>query len=126
MVTTGPVGIWKVAGAIRRRRGSALLNRGFAEGAEYVNNRKTQGWRKTCGHRAEVVPCVVLDPFGGSGTVGVVAQRLGGREALVDLSGSYLEMAKDRIGVTTLPLGFSGLEEGSPSPQSSPVKGEEA
>lgn len=39
---------------------------------------------------------LVLDPFAGSGTVGLVAQRLGRRAVLVDLSGEYLEQAKRR------------------------------
>lgn len=39
----------------------------------------------------------VLDPFGGSGTVGVVADRLGRDAVLIDLNGAYVAMAERRI-----------------------------
>lgn len=38
----------------------------------------------------EPVPCVVLDPFAGSGTVGMVAQSLSRRAVLIDLSADYI------------------------------------
>jgi site-specific DNA-methyltransferase (adenine-specific) len=38
----------------------------------------------------------VLDPFAGSGTVGVAALRLGCRATLVDIDASYCELAKRR------------------------------
>lgn len=40
----------------------------------------------------------VLDPFGGSGTVAVVAQALGRRAVLIDLSADYCRQAIERIG----------------------------
>lgn len=40
---------------------------------------------------------VVLDPFAGSGTVGLVAQRLGRKAVLIDLSEEYLAQAIARI-----------------------------
>jgi DNA modification methylase len=39
----------------------------------------------------------VLDPFGGSGTVGEVALEYGRRAILIDLKPEYIEMAKKRI-----------------------------
>lgn len=57
----------------------------------------TIGWRPTCDHDAEPVPCTVLDPFAGSGTVGVVALRHGRRFVGLDLSRAYCEMARRRI-----------------------------
>jgi DNA modification methylase len=39
---------------------------------------------------------VVLDPFGGSGTTGMVAQSLGRRAVLIDLNGDYLVQAMRR------------------------------
>jgi tRNA1(Val) A37 N6-methylase TrmN6 len=46
---------------------------------------------------ADPVPCVVLDPFAGSGTSLMVADRLG-RDAIgIELSESYAEMARRRI-----------------------------
>ena len=40
---------------------------------------------------------MVLDPFGGSGTVGVVAEKLGRNSILIDLNIDYCEMAYRRI-----------------------------
>jgi DNA modification methylase len=45
----------------------------------------------------ETVPCVVCDPFAGTGTVPVVAQTLGRRSIGIDLSEEYLKIAKKRI-----------------------------
>jgi len=58
---------------------------------------KTIGWQPTCkcGHK-ETVPCVVLDPFGGSGTTKNVADRLGRRGIMCELKMEYIEMAKKR------------------------------
>lgn len=40
---------------------------------------------------------VVLDPFGGAGTVGLVAEQLGRSSILIDLNADYCRMAMDRI-----------------------------
>jgi DNA modification methylase len=47
---------------------------------------------------------VVLDPFAGSGTTGLVAQRLSRRAVLIDLNGEYLEQVMDRN--RDIPLGL--------------------
>jgi DNA modification methylase len=39
----------------------------------------------------------VLDPFGGAGTVGLVADRLGRNATLIELNPEYAEMARERI-----------------------------
>lgn len=39
----------------------------------------------------------VLDPFGGAGTVGLVADSLGRDAVLIELNPSYAEMATHRI-----------------------------
>lgn len=46
---------------------------------------------------ADPVPCLVLDPFGGSGTTAMVARRLGRDYILVDASEEYAAMARQRI-----------------------------
>lgn len=59
----------------------------------------TTGWEPTCEHRdAPVRPCVVLDPFCGSGTTGVVALRHGCSFVGIELSESYAHLARERIG----------------------------
>lgn len=40
---------------------------------------------------------VVLDPFGGSGTTGLVADRLGRKAILIELNPDYVKMAQKRI-----------------------------
>lgn len=57
---------------------------------------------------ALVEPCIkagsavgdtVLDPFGGSGTVGVVAERLGRGSVMVELNAEYIDIIKARFGI---------------------------
>ncbi len=50
----------------------------------------TRGWKPRCSCNAPVVPCVVLDPCAGQGTVGLVAQEYGRRALLMEVSASYL------------------------------------
>jgi DNA modification methylase len=45
---------------------------------------------------------MVLDPFCGSGTTGVVCQALGRRFVGVDLSEAYLQLARERTGAKAL------------------------
>jgi DNA modification methylase len=58
----------------------------------------TLGWRQTCrcpGH--EPVPCTVLDPFAGSGTTLIAADRLGRDAVGVELKSQYVAMAQRRV-----------------------------
>jgi len=58
----------------------------------------TIGWQSCrCDLKAAPVPCLVLDPFAGSGTVGVVALRLGRSFVGIELKPEYCEMARRRI-----------------------------
>lgn len=61
--------------------------------------RETVGWKETCTcHNADqVVPCTVLDPFGGYGTTMVVAERLQRDSIYIDLKAEYAEKARKRI-----------------------------
>lgn len=60
---------------------------------------RTTGWTPTCDcPPAEPVPCVCLDPFGGSGTVAAVACPIGRNAIICEISPEYAAMAEDRIG----------------------------
>lgn len=64
---------------------------------------KTKGWEPTCKCNAPVKPCIVLDPFSGSGTTGMVARQLGRSYVGLDLSLTYiLDCAKDRLSLNEL------------------------
>jgi DNA modification methylase len=63
-----------------------------------ANPPKTTGWAPSCAcPPADPAPCVVLDPFGGSGTTGLVADRLGRDATLIELNPEYAEMARRTI-----------------------------
>ncbi len=71
-----------------------------------IRDKLTLGWRATCDCGAgEPVPAIVLDPFVGSGTTGIVAIRNGRRFIGVDLSYSYLhDIARKRLAVNQVTL----------------------
>ncbi|EQD56625.1 DNA methylase N-4/N-6 domain protein, partial [mine drainage metagenome] len=55
------------------------------------------GFRKHCACRtARTVPCLVLDPFAGSGTVLAMARRLGRRSIGIELNPDYVTLARRR------------------------------
>lgn len=59
---------------------------------------ETVGWRPTCKcNDARVVPCVVLDPFAGSGTTLAVAAELGRVGVGCELNPEYIKLAEERI-----------------------------
>jgi DNA modification methylase len=58
---------------------------------------RTIGWSPSCSCNADVVPCTVLDPFGGSGTVGAIAKMFGRQAVLIELNAKYRPMIKRRI-----------------------------
>ena len=53
--------------------------------------------------------CVVLDPFGGAGTTGLVADRLGRDAILIELNPEYAHMAEMRISEDAGPM-FARVE----------------
>jgi len=60
-------------------------------------SRKTLGW-SVCGCNFGFVPGVVLDPFFGSGTTGLVAKKLGRNFIGIEINKEYVEIAKKRLG----------------------------
>jgi DNA modification methylase len=63
----------------------------------WVTQVETLGWKPTCEHRDGTKRCVVLDPFAGSGTVGVVCASSGRDFIGIELNSEYAAMARRRI-----------------------------
>jgi DNA modification methylase len=84
-------------------------NRAFSNTSGVTAERETLGWRPTCrcvatapdlaalGMPDPPVPCRVLDPFAGSGTTLIAADRLGRDAVGVELKSQYVAMAQRRI-----------------------------
>ena len=62
--------------------------------------KKTVGWETPCECSASVVPCTVIDPFGGSGTTGAVSLELGRNAVLIELNPEYVKLIHQRCNVT--------------------------
>ena len=123
------------ARVVKKHKASAFYNTTEYKGRDNINGIRrndtdraggfygactnTLGWRQTCDHDAEPVPCIVLDPFAGSGTTGEACRMLPNPRRFVglDLSGDYLcdfalpraERKQTKDSITELPL-FKGLE----------------
>jgi len=88
------------------------------EGPRFVS--RTTGWRPSCSCPGldgdapgsacndaanwPTVPQIVLDPFGGSGTVGQVAYRMGRDYILCELNPDYLPHIDKRMDAEAMPL----------------------
>jgi DNA modification methylase len=59
--------------------------------------RETLGWEPSCRHQDDSGRCLVLDPFAGSGTVGVVVRWHGRNFIGIELNADYCVMARRRI-----------------------------
>ena len=69
--------------------------------------RKTLGWGATCKCKgADIVPCVVLDPFHGAGTTGVVAKELRRRYIGTEIKEEYVKISIKRYRQDILPMGI--------------------
>ena len=84
--------------ATRKTTRKALQNADMADinshGKMGFNRTETTGWSPTCDHSHAPIPCTVLDPFAGSGTVVRVAETFGLRGIGCDLD--YQDIAKKR------------------------------
>ena len=70
--------------------------------------KKFVGWQPDCACGLDPIASVVLDPFSGAGTTGVVAVQHGRRYIGIELNPDYLEMSRKRIQLVrdsiTIPL----------------------
>lgn len=74
------------------------LTDGNRDPQRHVTETRTVGWRQSCECPAhDPIPCIVLDPFSGSGTTGAVAMRLGRDYIGCELNHEYIELAHRRI-----------------------------
>ncbi len=90
-------------------RDSERAYRGSKERKRRVDT--TLNWQPSCQCNAEPVPCIVLDPFAGSGTTGIVARRLGRHFVGLDLSRAYLhDIARRRLELDRLQAWTDGAE----------------
>lgn len=68
----------------------------FQEG--HIFDEQTAGWERQCDcDTDETEPQIVLDPFMGSGTTGIMALKYGRRFVGVDLNQEFIDIAKERI-----------------------------
>lgn len=82
--------------ADKNDQGSNRAKHGHKSG--YVSANVTLGWQPTCKCNAgDPVPCVVLDPFSGAGTTGLVARQLGRKYIGIELNPDYVAMSERRI-----------------------------
>jgi len=81
----------------KQAKGSLDGHHGWRGNNLLKNAPETIGWQPTCDCSKEPVPCLVLDPFNGSGTTGVVAVRNNCRFLGIELSEKYCIMAEKRI-----------------------------
>lgn len=82
------------------RRGQDISEPSTAQGVGHWRigaERQETGWEPGCTcTTAAAVPCVVLDPFAGSGTVGRVATKHGREAVLIELNPDYCAMIDRR------------------------------
>jgi DNA modification methylase len=87
----------------RAKRLGQRRNAARAAGGDHTNpfgGRMTARWAPTCTCSAgDPIPCTVLDPFGGSGTVAKVARDLGRSSVMIELNPAYVGIMKKRLRV---------------------------
>lgn len=84
-------------GATQVPGASPDLRRHGGHHGDSTRPRHTVGWDPTCDHEDASARCVVLDPFSGAATTGLVALRHGRSYVGIELSVEYAEMSRQRI-----------------------------
>jgi hypothetical protein len=98
------VGVTRNRGAIKGGKGEKdAASMTFGDGGKVGHNDVTTlGFRPTCDCQPpdDTGRCRVLDPFGGSGTTGAVAEALGLDWTLIDLNPQYKQIADKKTTIT--------------------------
>ena len=101
----------RLAAAERAGKPNGASYGGGLDAADIAQH-KTTGWSAACNcESADPVPCVVLDPFAGSGTTGKVSVELGREFIGVELNPDYADLAAKRI---TNPKKWGGEKQPDP------------
>ena len=82
----------------------------FASGVRTRRIDSTLGWQPSCSCGADIIPGLVLDPFGGAGTVALEAKKLNRDFLIIELKPEYCDMSRKRL-AERMPL-FVGGEVG--------------
>jgi DNA modification methylase len=99
----GPGKAQKILVSQEQHGATSSLTTGFTQ--EWV----TVGWRQGCKcENVSVIPCLVLDPFNGAGTTGVVARRLHRRYLGIEVGSQYVAQSEQRI-VEDAPMFNGGI-----------------
>jgi len=70
---------------------------------------ETIGWKPTCSCDAgDPIPQIVLDPFSGAGTTGLVAEKHNRRYVGIELNKEYIELTKERFDKAVSGVGSNG------------------
>jgi hypothetical protein len=84
-------------GVITGGRAGQIQNKGYSLFYWGVEN-QTTAWAPSCScSTGETRPCVVLDPFNGAATSGLVALQHGRRYLGIELNPEYVEISRKRL-----------------------------
>lgn len=72
-----------------------------SDGPRYIQ--ETVGWEASCSCGADRFPCVVLDPFAGTGTTAIAALKNSRDAVMIELNADYIKMIEQRLSKYTLP-----------------------
>lgn len=83
--------------SLQQQNGNTFDNRAGGFGDPKIE--RTIGWQATCSCNADVVPCTVLDPFGGAGTTAYAALRHNRDAITIELNQQYCQMIEERLAI---------------------------
>jgi hypothetical protein len=90
---------------IQSKKSNMLNKRGQAVPC---GNNIPVGWQPACTCGLDPVPGIVIDPFMGSGTTALVAERLGRHWLGIELNPKYIDLAEQRVAQQSLLKGIVG------------------